>query len=425
MKIFKGNIVHTPSKTTFEIYENQYIVVTDDGYVEEIRKEIPSEYGEKVIDFGDKIIIPAYTDLHLHPFQYPLVGNGYDKELLNWCREYCGPTELLSEDETIARKVSMSVIRDLWKYGSLHSVHFPTLSGKNTEILLDLFKQTGMYCYAGKSQDDLPLFNDLPDETLEESMIEAIRLAEKYKNEERVKYIFTVGWSLDASDKLLKKIREAALKYNAPFQSHMDENRTEVKWVLQRHPECKNYGETYEKCGVLGKDIKTNMAHCIYTTEEEIDMLRDNEVYVAHCVHSNLDIMSGIMPLRRYLDEGIKVGIGSDISAGHTLNIIDCLRTTIQASKMLSVSKDTEPITIEEAFYLATKGGGEFFGKVGSFEKGYQFDALIIDDSTLDLPVSRNMKQRMERYLYLGDDRQIVSRIIRGEEIKEPFRREV
>lgn len=422
MKIFKGNIVHTPSKSAFEIYENHYIVVTDDGYVEEIRKDIPEGYEGRIVDFQDKIIIPAYTDLHLHPFQYPLVGNGYDKELLSWAREYCGPAEMLSENETIAATTAMAVIHDLWKYGSLHSVHFPTLLGKNTEVLMDLFQQTGMYCYAGKSQDDLPLFGEFQEETLEESMEESVRLAKKYKDSERVKYIFTVGWSLDASDELLKKIREVALEYNAPFQSHLDENKTEIKWVMQRHPDCKNYSETYEKCGVFGKDIKTNMAHCIHTTEDEIDMLRDNGVYVAHCVHSNLDIMSGIMPLRRYLDEGIHVGIGSDISAGHTLNIIDCLRTTIQASKMLAVSKDIKPITIEEGFYIATKGGGEFFGKVGSFEKGYQFDALIIDDSALDLPVKRTIKQRMERYLYLGDDRQIAARYVRGEEIKEPFK---
>lgn len=420
MKIFKGNIVHTPTKDAFEIFENQYIFVSEDGLVQEIRKELPQGMEQEVIDYTDKLLIPAYTDLHLHPFQYPLIGNGYDSELLEWCYRYCAPAEMLSAEEATERKVCQAVIHDLWKYGSLHSVHFPTVSEHNVDTLMQMLDESGMFAYVGKSQDDLALFAENADETTEESMQAALRLAEKYKDSRRVRYIFTVGWSLDASDDLMRQIHDAALMYQAPFQAHLDENRTEIKWILERHPECRNYAETYEKCGVFGKEVKTVMEHCIHTTEEEIAMMRDNGVYVAHCIHSNLDIMSGIMQLRRYIDEGIRVGIGSDISAGHTLNLTDCMRAAVQASKMLAVRTGKLPVSMEEVFYLATKGGGSFFGKVGSFEPGYQFDALVIDDSSLSLPIQYTIKERMERYLYCGDDRQIVARYVLGEEIREP-----
>lgn len=421
MKIFKGNIVHTPTKERFELFENQYIIVSDEGCVEGIAAEVPEEYGDFIVDYTDKIIIPAYTDLHLHPFQYPLIGNGYDKELIDWCFRYCSPTEALSIDEEIEKKVCRAVIHDLWKYGSLHSVHFPSGVERNADTLMEMLQKTGMYAYAGKSQSDLPLFEETAEETKEQSMKSALRLAEKYKDSERVKYIFTSGWSLDTSDALMREMREAALAYQAPFQAHMDENRTEVKWSLQRHPDCANYAETYVKNGVFGDDIKTVMEHCVHTTEEEIALLRDRGVYVAHCIHSNLDIMSGVMQLRRYLDEGIRVGLGSDIAAGHTMNIADCMRAAVQASKMLSLKTGCRPVTISEAFYLATKGGGEFFGKTGCFLTGYQFDALVIDDSELSLPVSRSLEQRIERYLYCGDDRQITARYVKGEEVEEPY----
>ena len=179
MKVFKGNIVHTPSKEAFEILENQYIIVSDSGYVQEIKSNLPQELSEKVIDYTDKFIIPAYTDLHLHPFQYPLVGNGYDKELLEWCYRYCGPAEMLSMDEKIEKKVCKAVIHDLWKYGSLHSVHFPTMSEHNVDTLMQMLDASGLFAYVGKSQDDLPLFAEKEDETLEESMQAALRLAEK------------------------------------------------------------------------------------------------------------------------------------------------------------------------------------------------------------------------------------------------------
>ena len=76
-------------------------------------------------------------------------------------------------------------------------------------------------------------------------------------------------------------------------------------------------------------------------------------------------------------------------------------------------------LTLSEVFYLATKAGGSFFGKVGSFEAGYEFDALLIDDSYLNYD-NYSLEQRLERYIYLGDDRDIKRRYCRGEEINEP-----
>lgn len=171
---------------------------------------------------------------------------------------------------------------------------------------------------------------------------------------------------------------------------------------------------------MFGNGIKTIMAHCIHTTEDEIQLLRDSDIYVAHCVHSNFDLASGIMPLRRYLDEGIKVGLGSDISGGHTMNMMDIMRTTIEASKYYFVKEGKKPVTISEAFYLATKGGGSFFGKVGSFEPGYTFDALVVDDDAF--PDMRNVSitERIERFIYNGDDRQIKIRFCDGAELAKP-----
>ena len=76
-------------------------------------------------------------------------------------------------------------------------------------------------------------------------------------------------------------------------------------------------------------------------------------------------------------------------------------------------------ITLAEAFWMATKSGGSFFGRVGSFEPGFEFDALVIDDSDLNHS-DYSLLERLERYVYLGDDRQIVHRFCRGKEIAEP-----
>ena len=138
---------------------------------------------------------------------------------------------------------------------------------------------------------------------------------------------------------------------------------------------------------------------------------------VAHCPTSNLNLMSGLAPIREYLERGIRVGLASDVSGGHTLNMFEIMVSAIQVSKMygIYVDLDKAPLKSQEVFYLATKGGGSFFGKVGSFEEGYEFDALVVDiDPGLDTA------SRMEKLIYLGDDRNIVERFAGGQKLANP-----
>lgn len=416
-KIIKGNFIYSETKDSLTIMEQAYMVVDGKGTILGAYSHMPDDTDASLVDYGDRIIIPAFTDLHMHPFQYPLIGNGYDKELLGWCREYCWDIELMSKDKAFSQKVCKLVLGDLCKYGSLHAVMFPSTDYENIVTLFEEAEKSGLYIYAGKSQDDMPLFDREIPETTEESMKQAIELAKRYKDNERVKYMFVTGWALDASNELMTQMGRAAREYNMGFHSHLDENRTEVKWVLERHPECETYADAYVNNEVFGMDIPTVMAHCIHTTEKEIDLLRDRGVYVAHCPHSNFNLSSGVMQLRRYLDEGIKVGLGSDISAGHTLNMFDIMRSAIQASKIYTVMEQKKAVTIPEVFYLATKGGGSFFGKRGSFEPGYQFDALVLEDSVWQGINRLSVGERLERMIYRGDERNIWQRYLDGKEV--------
>ena len=142
---------------------------------------------------------------------------------------------------------------------------------------------------------------------------------------------------------------------------------------------------------------------------------------VAHCPTSNLNIASGLAPIRTFIEEDVPVGLGSDISGGHDLNIFRMMVFAIQVSKAVYQRDHSKPfLTLSEAFWLATKSAGRFFGRVGSFEHGYEFDALVIDDSDLNHD-NYSLLQRLERYVYLGDDRQIIHRFCRGCDLPEPL----
>lgn len=205
-----------------------------------------------------------------------------------------------------------------------------------------------------------------------------------------------------------------------PVQSHLSENKGEIAWVKELEPESTCYGDAYNRYGLFGQ-TPTLMAHCCYTDGEEMELMKHQGVYVVHCPHSNSDLGSGKAPIRKFLQNGIRVALGSDISGGHDISMFKVMVHAIQVSKLYYAesNKQTAFLTLPEAFYLATKGGGSFFGKVGSFEPGYEFDALVIDDSELNFD-NYTLAERIERFIYIGDDRQIKARYVRGNEVKEP-----
>ena len=149
-------------------------------------------------------------------------------------------------------------------------------------------------------------------------------------------------------------------------------------------------------------------------------MVRENNVTVVHCPTSNTNLASGIAPVRTFLDRGIHVALGTDVSAGHYMSMLRVMQYAVQMSKLhYARSEGGIPyLTLSEVFYLATKGGGAFFGKTGSMEPGYEFDALVIDDSYLNYD-HYSLPHRIQRFVYIGDDRDIRVRFCRGKELAE------
>ena len=147
--------------------------------------------------------------------------------------------------------------------------------------------------------------------------------------------------------------------------------------------------------------------------------MKERGVYVAHCPQSNTDLSSGIAPIRKYLNSGLKVGLGSDIAAGYTLDMFRTIVETVQVSKLYwrLVDESMRPVTVKEAFYLATVGGGSFYGKLGRFEEGYEFDALVLDDSSIRTSLELNPGERLERAIYLGNTSLIIMKFVSGREI--------
>ena len=203
------------------------------------------------------------------------------------------------------------------------------------------------------------------------------------------------------------------------MQSHLSENLGEIEWVKELCPGTSFYGESYNRYDMFGNNCPTIMAHCVHSGEDEVEMMKNQNVFIAHCPESNTNLSSGVAPVKTYLEKGMKVGLGSDIAAGSSLSIFKAMAMAVQCSKLRwrLYDQSVAPLTVEEVFYLGTKGGGEFFGKVGSFENGYEFDAVVIDDSTIRHPQKLSVKERLERLIYLAEDKNIVAKFVGSKKI--------
>ncbi|TJX65933.1 guanine deaminase [Soehngenia saccharolytica] len=407
-KIFKGDIVYTKSPAMFEINEDSYLIV-ENGEVKEICRYIDSIPSDcEYLDYTGKLIIPGFVDIHLHSSQFFNIGLGMDKELIPWLNTYTFPEEAKFIDLEYANIAYSKFVSDLIKKGTTSSVIYASIHKESTMLLMDLLEEANLRAYVGKVNMDRNTIDELCENTDESiAQTEEIILSSK---SDRVKPIITPRFVPSCSTTLMKGLSKLAIKYNVPVQSHLSENTNEVEWVKELHPDIENYASVYNKFGLFGQ-TKTVMAHCIYTSDDEIELMKKNGVFAAHCALSNFNLSSGIMPVRKYLDYGVDVGLGSDISGGNTLSIPQSIVSTIQASKIKWLESDKElyPLSFSEVFYMATKGGGKFFGKVGSLERGYKADLLVIDDSNL-LDINKfGVLERLQKYIYSGNENNIIA----------------
>lgn len=416
----KGTICYSISPQELSVTPNSYLICSQ-GKCAGIFPVLPEKYrGIPCTDYKDDLIIPGLTDLHVHAPQYTFRASGMDLELLDWLNTYAFPQEARYENLEFARSAYSIFAEDMKKSPNTRACIFGTLHVPATELLMELMDKTGLKTMIGKVNMDRNGSPILQETSAEASAQATVTWIEDTLNRfENTTPILTPRFTPACTDQLMAKLSQIQKKYHLPMQSHLSENFGEIEWVKELCPGTHFYGEAYHQFQLFGGDCPTIMAHCVHSSEEELALMKKQGVYVAHCPQSNTNLSSGIAPARHYLEAGLHVGLGSDIAGGTSLSILRAMADAIQVSKLYwrLVDSSAKPLTLEEAFYLGTEGGGSFFGKVGSFREGYEFDAVILNSSTIPTPLSLSPKDRLERLVYLSDDRNITGKYVSGRKI--------
>lgn len=402
----KGNILEALSPDTLMIHPNSYLAL-EDGRVAGIYPVLPENMAEAIVtDFGDAMILQSFSDMHLHGPQYEYMGTGMDRPLLQWLESYAFPTEARYSDPAYARDMYRALARDLIQNGTTRVAMFSSLHTDTTLILMEELEKAGVTGYVGKVNMD----RNAPPylcETTEQSEQETLRWLDGCKRFAKVKPILTPRFAPSCSDRLLAFLGKLKTERDLPVQSHLSENTGEISLVAQLFPDCAQYWEVYDKYGLF--DSKTLMAHCVHSDARERAAMRLRGVHPVHCASSNNSLMSGISPVANMLREEQAVCLGSDVAGGTTLSMLRTMAYTISASKDRGcmTENESQAISIEQAYYMATGAGQSFFGGGVGFKEGELLHAIVLDDTGLPRLPGITLRDRLLRAAYRLDDRHI------------------
>ena len=381
----------------------------DDGRILGVYEDLPAKYaGAPCEDWGDRLILQSFCDMHLHAPQYPMLGLGMDLPLLDWLDTYAFPTETAFADADFARAVCRALAEKLVKNGTTRVSAFSSCHTDATLILMEELEKAGVSGCVGKVNMDLCGGEGLQEST-PGSKAETLRWLDACERFANVRPILTPRYTPACTRDLLAWLGALARERHLGVQSHISENLAEIAMVKRQNPDCPAYWQTYDKFGLLGEH--TIMAHCVYSDADERRALRERGVLVAHCPDSNTNLCSGHAPVRDMLDEGLKVGLGSDIAGGARPSMFKVMVACLQTSKAKRIETDWQRpfLTVAEAYYLATTAGAKYFGAGNGFAVGDRLHAVVVGEE--DFPPAKNLAlwQRFERAIYLAEEGNIAA----------------
>nr|XP_005297810.1 guanine deaminase [Chrysemys picta bellii] len=432
--LFKGTFVHASHSSPMDVLQGHLLGVGDDGrivFLEQAdqQEQLAKKWGFKASDIRElsshEFFMPGMVDTHIHAPQYAFAGTRVDLPLLEWLNTYTFPTEAKYKDNDFAEEVYTRVVRRTLKNGTTTACYFATIHTAASLLLAEIIDKFGQRAFVGKVCMDIneivPEYKETTDESLKETERFVKELLEK--KYQKVQPIVTPRFGPSCTDKLLSRLGDFAKARDIYVQSHISENDGEIKLVEQMFPNYKNYTDLYDKTKLLTS--KTVMAHGCHLSDEELKLFSLRGAAIAHCPNSNFSLCSGILNVQNVLKHNVKLGLGTDVAGGYSSSMLDAIRRTMSASNTLLLNKvNNTGLTLKEAFRLATLGGSQVLGLddvIGNFEVGKEFDALLINpkasDSPFDLFAGDTFEDIIQKFLYLGDDRNINEVYVAGKQV--------
>lgn len=369
--IYRGLILNPQNSKKCYLYADGGLVVRDKKVIDvgdfsKVKKKYSSE---KIID-TKSVIIPAFTDIHLHWVQNRVKGS-FSGTLLPWLKKHIWPEESKFENKKYTDKMAKQFFKELAQNGTRNAIIYSSIHKYSTEKSIQDGKKNGNFIIGNVLMDQ-----NSPD-YLTVSTKDSLKLVEALAKKYGKSYAITPRFAPTCSMELMKKVAAIAKKYSCFIQTHLSENKSELSWVQALFPVQKNYTDVYFKAGLLGK--RTVLGHCIHLSNDELKILKKTGSKIAHCPTSNIALKSGTMPIEKVLKYKIPFALATDIGAGPKLSMIDVMKAYLKVHKSKSV-------TAVDALYRATLSGAEIMEiskNYGNLNKGKFAEFVIIPKKDL------------------------------------------
>lgn len=397
-------------------------------------------------------VTDRYSDTHIHAPQYPNVGIFGKSTLLDWLNKYTFPMEASLESLPKARRVYTSCVRRTLAHGTTTAAYYATIHVATTNLLADLCHAMGQRAFVGRvcmdSADVNPAYyrDESADESLSRTRASIAHIRNIDPSYALICPILTPRFAPSCTRDAMAQLGALRCSSGLPVQTHISENAAELALVKAMFPECGSYADVYDKYSLLG--ARTVLGHAIHLTDYEINLISERGAGVAHCPCSNSALTSGEAPVRRLLDAGVGVGLGTDVSGGYSASVLEAVRSAALVSNHRAMpmgkwaetpaeERERAKLSVEEVLHLATRGGAGVLGiadRVGGFEVGMEWDAQLVglglvdecpdecdmrDHGNVDVFGWEAWDERVAKWVFNGDDRNVKKVWVRGRLVHE------
>lgn len=446
-RLFRGTAFSSKSSKEIEILQDHLFCINPDGMIEKIVAPGDADYQPLLDAYQGKdnfhqlaegqYLLPGFIDLHVHAPQWAQSGTALDIPLYDWLNTYTFPLEAKFSDLDFAQEVYDDLVRTLLANGTTTALYFATVHKEASLLLAQICADKGQRGLVGKVVMDDPEQNpenyrDADPQTAladTEEFILAVRELSK-TTKQGVFPVVTPRFIPSCTDEALKGLGALAKKYDAYVQSHCSESDWAHGYVRDRFG--KNDAFALHDFGLL-RD-KSVMAHCNFLSDDDADLFAQTGTAVAHCPISNAYFANSVIPVAHFHAKGVDIGLGTDISGGFSPSLFDNVRQAVMSSRMLEDGVNPSlpaqgrgvpgsRITVDEAFYLATAGGGESLSlPIGRIQENYAWDVQIIDTRlpSAKLPIfdaHEDLHDIFQKIMYLTRPENIREVWVQGEKV--------
>jgi guanine deaminase len=332
--------------------------------------------GAEVVNASDAVLLPGLVDLHVHYPQIAVIG-AMGMTLLDWLATRTLPEEARLADTAYAVDVARAFVRGLARNGTTAALVFGSHFPGAQEALFAEAERSGLRIASGLVVSDRNLLPELH-VSPEAAYAESRALMERWHGRGRLRYAVTPRFSLSCTDAMMECC--GALVANGPadllFTSHLNENPAEIQAVAELFPWSRDYLDTYERFGLVGRG--SVFAHNVHVTDDELGRLAGADASIAHCPSSNAFLASGIFAMARHCRQGVRFALGTDVGAGTGLSLF---KEGLMAYHVQMVRAGGELIGPAHLLYLATRAGALALGledEIGDLSPGRSADYVLV-----------------------------------------------